>query len=271
LHRYHRQQQSVIAVARRSFRPLQSLAPDAGDLTLLASIPGYPDTSEVELTRDVWPAVSSIVHSVTIAVESGASVTSGQQSVVSSWLTSPVPVFLPQKCYRRTPSQSAALQSSLSTLTTTRDQHHLMYKPLSGQLGHSPPFFRDGGRRFESPPSRLPDVTVELLLAPSWSFSAIYPLPQTAITPSEKQHIAGQSLTWTVEAEPDGRLVDKTSGTEVSYLYWEATYVMLFCVARPTAINLFFPSDIWLFQREFPSRYARRLSRNNPCRGHRDV
>lgn len=120
------------------------------------------------------------------------------------------------------------------------------------------------------PPSRLPDVTVELLLTSSWSFSAIYPLPQTAITPSEKQ-IAGQSLTWTVEAEPDGRLVDKISGTEVSYLYWEATCVMLFCAARPAAINLFFFLDIWLFQREFPSRHTRRLSRNNPCRGHRDV
>ncbi|KAI0270849.1 hypothetical protein BGY98DRAFT_1179713 [Russula aff. rugulosa BPL654] len=60
---------SVISVARRSLRPLQLLGPDAGDLILLASIPGYPDTSEVELTREVWPTVSSIVHSVTIALE----------------------------------------------------------------------------------------------------------------------------------------------------------------------------------------------------------
>ena len=77
------------------------------------------------------------------------------------------------------------------------------------------------------PPSRLPDVTVELLLTSSWSFSAIYPLPQTAITLGEKP-IPTQSLTWTVEAEPDGRLVDKTSRAEVTYLYWEATYVMPF-------------------------------------------
>jgi len=61
-----------------------------------------------------------------------------------------------------------------------------------------------------------------LLLTSSWSFSAIYPLPQTAITSGEKQ-IAAQSLTWSVEAEPDGKLVDKTSGVEVAYLYWEAT------------------------------------------------
>ena len=81
--RYHRQQQSIIAVARSSFRPLKLLSPDAGDLILLASIPGYPDASDVELTKDVWPTVSSIVHSVTIALEPGASVTNGS----SSWLT----------------------------------------------------------------------------------------------------------------------------------------------------------------------------------------
>jgi hypothetical protein len=77
------------------------------------------------------------------------------------------------------------------------------------------------------PPSRLPEVTVELLLTSSWSFSAIYPLPKTAITPGEKQ-LATQSLTWTVEAEPNGKLVEKTTGVEVTYLYWEATYVILF-------------------------------------------
>ena len=91
------------------------------------------------------------------------------------------------------------------------------------------------------PPSRLSDVTVELLLTSSWSFSVIYPLPKTAISSGEKQ-IAGQSLTWTVEAEPDGRLVDKTSGVEVTYLYWEATYVMLFCIAQQRLISLFFAS-----------------------------
>jgi hypothetical protein len=55
---------------------LQLLAPDTSDFILLASIPGYPDTSEVELTKDVWPTVSSIVFSVTIALEDGASVPS---------------------------------------------------------------------------------------------------------------------------------------------------------------------------------------------------
>ncbi|KAH9060146.1 hypothetical protein EDB87DRAFT_634524 [Lactarius vividus] len=70
------------------------------------------------------------------------------------------------------------------------------------------------------PPSNLADVTVDLALAPSWRFSAVHPPPRTTVPPGEP-HTA-QSLTWTVAARPDGTLVDKTSGMEVSYLYWEA-------------------------------------------------
>ena len=70
------------------------------------------------------------------------------------------------------------------------------------------------------PPSSLTDVTVELALTSSWRFSAVHPPPMTTIPPGEP-HTA-QSLTWTVAADPNGTLVDKTTGMEVSYLYWEA-------------------------------------------------
>ncbi|KAI0246381.1 hypothetical protein BJV78DRAFT_1255092 [Lactifluus subvellereus] len=70
------------------------------------------------------------------------------------------------------------------------------------------------------PPSSLSHVTVQLSLTPSWCFSAVYPPPQPVIPHDERQ--SAQSLTWTVAAEPDGTLVDRTTGTEVSYLYWEA-------------------------------------------------
>ena len=70
------------------------------------------------------------------------------------------------------------------------------------------------------PPSSLSDVTIELALTSSWRFSAVHPPPRTTVPPGEP-HTA-QSLTWTVAAEPNGTLVDKTSGMEVSYLYWEA-------------------------------------------------
>ncbi len=70
------------------------------------------------------------------------------------------------------------------------------------------------------PPFSLADVTVELALASSWRFSAVHPPPRTTIPPGEP-HTA-QCLTWTVAAEPNGTLVDKKTGMEVSYLYWEA-------------------------------------------------
>ena len=61
---------SVIAVARLNFNP-QSFPPD--DYVLLAPIPGYPDTTQVELPDDIWPFVSTVVHAVTIVIRSGAS------------------------------------------------------------------------------------------------------------------------------------------------------------------------------------------------------
>jgi len=70
------------------------------------------------------------------------------------------------------------------------------------------------------PPTSLPNITVDLLLTSAWHFSAVYPSPQTTIPSSESQLIQG--LTWQVAAEPDGTLVNKLTGTEVSYLYWEA-------------------------------------------------
>jgi hypothetical protein len=50
----------------------------------------------------------------------------------------------------------------------------------------------------------------------------VYPPPQAAIPSGGYQTTQSRALTWAVAAEPGGTLVDKASGTEVSYLYWEA-------------------------------------------------
>ncbi|KAI0265636.1 hypothetical protein BC834DRAFT_169368 [Gloeopeniophorella convolvens] len=71
------------------------------------------------------------------------------------------------------------------------------------------------------PPSKFQDVSVQLSLAPSWSFSAVYPPPQTG-SATAAAYQGTQSITWLVTADPSGRLVNKPIGTEVSYLYWEA-------------------------------------------------
>lgn len=66
------------------------------------------------------------------------------------------------------------------------------------------------------PPVGLADVTVKLTVVPSWLFSDVHP-PQNNML-----YLPGGSITWKVAAEPNGTLVEKASGMEVSYLYWEA-------------------------------------------------
>jgi hypothetical protein len=62
--------QGILEVAQRNFQSLQDVSVE--NLVLLAVIPGYPDQAQVELSKEIWPAVSAVVHTVTIALESGA-------------------------------------------------------------------------------------------------------------------------------------------------------------------------------------------------------
>jgi len=78
---------SVVAAAWNNLRSLKHFPND--DLVFLASIPGYPDTSEVELSKGVWPSVSAVVHSVTIALESEMETSATAESARSK--VQPVP------------------------------------------------------------------------------------------------------------------------------------------------------------------------------------
>jgi hypothetical protein len=84
-----------------------------------------------------------------------------------------------------------------------------------------------------------------------------------------RQTIA-QSSTWIVGAEPHGRLVDMTSGVRVAYLYWETTFVTLFCVAQTQLISLL--SRISGLSSANSYLVTPATSRaNNPCKGYRVV
>lgn len=129
-------------------------------------------------------------------------------------LASPSPLSppsLPPPTTVRTPQSVFLKQSSETMLTAPYRQS--MPNTCSPSAPRKPVIYL-------YPPSSLPDVTIELQLTSSWHFSAVYPLPQTVI-PSYG-HQPAQSLTWAIAAEPDGTLVEKTTSTEVSYLYWEA-------------------------------------------------
>ena len=64
------------------------------------------------------------------------------------------------------------------------------------------------------PPVGLADATVKLTLMPSWNFSDFHP--------EGNMVYAKMSITWNVAAEPNGTLVEKNTGMELSYLHWEA-------------------------------------------------
>lgn len=65
------------------------------------------------------------------------------------------------------------------------------------------------------------DVSVSLHLISQWSFSAIYP-----VVSIEEHEDGAQDISWNVHVNHGGTLVEKSSGSEVSYLYWEAKSVL---------------------------------------------
>ncbi|QRV94996.1 ubiquitin family protein [Ceratobasidium sp. AG-Ba] len=63
----------------------------------------------------------------------------------------------------------------------------------------------------------MANIYVDLALTGDWSFSSVYPF--AVIRPTVN---GGQTIAWTVDAKPDGTLLEHGTGREVSYLFWEA-------------------------------------------------
>ncbi|KAH9944995.1 ubiquitin-domain-containing protein [Epithele typhae] len=68
------------------------------------------------------------------------------------------------------------------------------------------------------PPTFMPLVDVSVVLAPQWRFTHIYPLADTKVSADTGK----QCVAWSVSAQPDGTLLERSSGLELSYLFWEA-------------------------------------------------
>ncbi|GAA5939063.1 hypothetical protein JCM3775_002663 [Rhodotorula graminis] len=77
------------------------------------------------------------------------------------------------------------------------------------------------------PPASIPRAVVSLALSPEWTFSALYPVIDinkdlVVVEGNKGAEQVKQRVEWTVAAEPDGSLVELSSGLELSYLFWEA-------------------------------------------------
>ncbi|CAE6507983.1 unnamed protein product [Rhizoctonia solani] len=87
--------------------------------------------------------------------------------------------------------------------------------PLEGDIKVAKPVI------YLFPPRVTANVRVELALTRFWTFSAIY--PPTRVMPSKKNtEPLGESIAWTINAQPDGTLWDQLTEREVTYLFWEA-------------------------------------------------
>ena len=67
------------------------------------------------------------------------------------------------------------------------------------------------------PPKPLPNASISVTLVPQWTFTHIYPLLDVTVLGDGRQQVS-----WEVSANPDGKLVQKKTGLETSYLFWEA-------------------------------------------------
>ncbi|CAE6412683.1 unnamed protein product [Rhizoctonia solani] len=67
----------------------------------------------------------------------------------------------------------------------------------------------------------MSSIQVQLSLTQSLSFSEIYP-PTPVMAAVKNANPLGESITWTIDAQPDGTLWDQATEREISYLFWEA-------------------------------------------------
>jgi hypothetical protein len=67
------------------------------------------------------------------------------------------------------------------------------------------------------------DVSVVLSLIPDLRFAVIYPTVPTVCSPS-----SGEQVRWVVRTRQDGTLIERNTGLEVGYLFWESEYVATF-------------------------------------------
>ncbi|KAH8986745.1 hypothetical protein EDB92DRAFT_2020971 [Lactarius akahatsu] len=135
--------ESLLAIARRTFPSLRDIS--AGDIVLVAPVPGSPDTEPVELLPETWTTVCHVVHAVTIALESEMQSTFGGTTVCGSPVLSET--YFPGA---ETPS------SLLSPLPP----HSTPWQPRNG----SRPLFRPPSIR-RDPPVQFSDVVQAIIIS----------------------------------------------------------------------------------------------------------
>ncbi|KAJ3505897.1 hypothetical protein NLJ89_g7170 [Agrocybe chaxingu] len=72
------------------------------------------------------------------------------------------------------------------------------------------------------------EASIKLSLVPEWSLPAIYPVVRIkSWTPESNEEVV-----WRVSVRPNGEMQERTTGVDITYLFWEALPVDLLNLAR---------------------------------------
>ncbi|CUA71002.1 hypothetical protein RSOLAG22IIIB_09289 [Rhizoctonia solani] len=193
--------QGTVASIKKNIRSLKK-APN-NRILILAHLEEVDD--HVQVTEDVWsdllPRFTTI--RVDLADDSSSDSSDGcTGGSIPSPTLPPHPQRNPRPRYQRRP----VARNTGGQVSTFADWMNLTVdKPVI----------------YLFPPATKTNIRVELALTQSWTFSAIYP-PTAVIAPTKDSKSLGESITWTVNAKPDGTLWDQLTERELTYLFWEA-------------------------------------------------
>ncbi|QRW10468.1 ubiquitin family protein [Ceratobasidium sp. AG-Ba] len=208
----------TISVIKSAFDGLLGMAEDR--IKISAKFPGYDQN--IRIIRDLWSELMPSLTEVTVTIWKVKSMLLSIETVTGKNILIPaeasdtvemIKIKIQDKEGIPCDQQMIFTDGSLAGKRTLSD-----YDIRPGDTLHLRLRLR-GGKPviYLFPPTPMASVSVSLALVAAWILSVVYPP-----TPIQEASDGTQSVTWTVNSNPDGTLFDLRSLREVSYLFWEA-------------------------------------------------
>ncbi|QRV96146.1 ubiquitin family protein [Ceratobasidium sp. AG-Ba] len=224
----------TMSVIKSSFDGLLGIAEDR--IKISAKFPGYDQN--IRITRDLWSELMPSLTEVTVTISKAKSMLLSIETVTGKNILIPaeasdtvemIKIKIQDKEGIPCDQQMIFTDGSLAGERTLSD-----YDIRPGDTLHLRLRLR-GGKPviYLFPPIPMASVSVNLALVGAWSLSVVYPP-----APIQEAPDGTQSITWTVNSNPDGTILDLRSLREVSYLFWEAhTNPVLFSSSPASCVS----------------------------------